>query len=266
MIKLIVVKKIKKLANLISASDRKERLRVLFEIRLNKLIYGHKPSDAMNLNSFLVRTSETCFPNLAAKISEAEDAAIWVYSNFENVAKNKPNLPFPNHYNADNSFSLICYALTRYLKPAVVLETGVSYGITSAIVLLALDRNNCGQLISIDLPPLSDPLGEYTGFGIPEHLRKNWILHFGSTRQLLPKVEKKTTNMGLFISDSANIYTLQRYEFESVWRVLASGSVMIFNNISRKLQRYLNSVEKAKFYSVWQTEKPLCVTGILLKK
>ena len=261
-----MIKKPQKIVNLIKSSDKNKRLRALFEIRLNKLIFDHKPSDAMKFNKFLKQLSETCLPNLLTTIREAEEASLWVHSNFANVKKKKPNLPFPNHYNADSSLSMICYALTRYLKPTVVLETGVANGITSAIVLLAIERNNCGKLISVDLPPLSDPFGVYTGLGIPEHLRKYWILHLGSTRQLLPKIVKETTNMGLFISDSANIYTLQRYEFESVWKVLASGGVMIFNNISRRLQRFLESVEQSKFYSVWQTEKPLSVTGILLKK
>ena len=261
-----MVKKIRKLVNLINVSDRNERLRVLFEIRLNKLISGHKPFDAINFSKFLARISEICLPNLLSTIGEAEEAALWVNSNFENIAKKIPNLPFPNHYNADSSLSLICYALTRYFRPTVVLETGVAYGITSAIVLLAMERNNCGKLISVDLPSLSDPSGAYIGLGIPEHLQKNWILHLGSTRQLLSKVVKNKKNIGIFISDSANVYTIQRYEFQAVWESLSSPGVMIFNNISRKFQKYLKSIDNTKCYSVWQIEKPLCVTGILLKK
>ena len=260
-----MVKKIQKLRNLVNASDRNERLRVLFEIRLNKLLARHKPSDAMNFNSFLSRTAETFLPNLFTTKIEAEEAVLWVNSNFINIAKKKPSLPFPYYYNADSSFSLICYALTRYLKPTAVIETGVAYGITSAIILLAMERNNCGKLISIDLPPLSDPSGDCTGLGIPGHLRKNWKLQIGSTRQLLPKVVKETKNIRLFISDSANIFTLQRYEFESVWKVLSSGGAMVFNNISRKLQRFLKSINESRFYSVWQTDKPSCVTGIVIK-
>ena len=261
-----MVKKIRKLVNLINASDRNERLRVLFEIRLNELIFGHKPSHAMNYDRFLARISEKYLPNLLAKIEEADEAALWVYSQFANVLEKKSNLPFPNHYNADNSLSLICYALTRYLKPNAVLETGVAYGITSAIVLLAMERNDCGKLMSIDLPPLSDPFGSYIGLGVPEYLRKRWSLYLGSTRQCLPKVVRNIKNMGIFISDSANVYTIQRREFETVWKSLSSDGVMVFNNISRKFQKYLKSVDNAKFYSVWQIEKPSCVTGILLKK
>ena len=257
---------IKKIVNLINASDKDDRLAVLLEIRLNKLIFGSKPLDAIDFNTFLYRISETYLPNFPTSIGESEDASLWVNSNFENVAKHKHKLPFPNHFNADSSFSIICHALTRYLKPAIVLETGVAYGITSAIVLLAIERNNYGKLISIDLPPLSDPLGEFTGLGIPKNLRNDWVLHVGSTRRLLPKVLEETKNIGLFISDSANIYSLQRYEFESVWKALSSGGVMVFNNISSKLQGFLKSVENSSFYSVWQTDKPQCVTGILLKR
>lgn len=260
-------KKSRKLLNLISSPDRVERIRILLEIRYNQMMSGLKPpSHAITYNQFLSQIGDSSLHNMLAKNGEAEQAVLSVRSNFAKISENKPNLPFPTYYNADSSLLLLCYALTRCLKPEIVLETGVGYGMTSAIILLALEHNNCGKLISIDLPPLSDPYGTHTGLAVSERLKRNWTLYLGSSKQLLQKNMIVSELIGLFISDSANIYTLQRYEFESVWRVLSSGGVMVFNNISRKLQRFLKSVDRSKFYSVWQIEKPLCVTGILLKK
>ncbi len=178
--------------------------------------------------------------------------------------ENKP--PFPTYYNADKSLALLCYALTHYLRPEVVLETGVGHGITSALVLFALERNECGKLISIDLSPLADPYGLCTALAVPEYLRKRWTLYLGTSRRRLPKVLKGMGNIELFISDSANVHTLQRYEFETVWPKLSFGGAAIFNNISHKFQRFLKSVDNAQSYSIWQMEKPSCVTGLLLKR
>lgn len=252
--------------SLISTVDRVERIRILLEIRFNQLIFGLKPSYAMTYDEFWVQTCDSGLHQLLTKRGEAEEALLWVRSNFAKVTEKKPNLPFPTHYNADSSLSMLSYAITRCLKPDVVLETGVGYGITSAVILRAMEHNDSGELISIDLPPLSDPYGTHTGLAVPEYLRRRWALYFGSSRQLLPKTLRATGGIGLFISDSANVYTLQRYEFESTWGVLSPGGMMVFNNIGRKLQRFLKSVDKSDFYSVWQMEKPSCVTGLLLKK
>ena len=83
---------------------------------------------------------------------------------------------------------------------------------------------------------------------------------------MLQKILRAKENIGLFISDSANVYTLQRYEFESVWGVLSPGGAIVFNNIGHKFQKFLKFVNNARFYSIWQMEKPSCVTGILIKK
>jgi predicted O-methyltransferase YrrM len=47
---------------------------------------------------------------------------------------------------------LYLYALLRELRPDVAVETGVCNGVSTAFLLLALDRNAHGALHSIDLP------------------------------------------------------------------------------------------------------------------
>lgn len=258
--------KIRKFATLFQDRDRYERIRVLIEIRLNKLIFRINPSRAISYDEFFRLFHDPELPCLIPIKKEAEETFRVTISNFEKIIRNKDNLPFPIYFNADSSFSIICYALTRYLKPNIVLETGVGYGIVSNVVLQAMESNECGTLVSIDLPPILARSGLFTGLSVPEHLKKRWKMYFGSIRQQIPKVMKNTSDIGLFISDSANVYTLQRYEFEAVWDALSSGGVMVFNNIGRKLQKFLKSVDNERFYSIWQLEKPSCVTGILLKK
>jgi hypothetical protein len=251
--------------NLVSAADRLERIRNLVEIRLNKLIFGTRSFNAMTYGELLRDSLDTVLHCLLTTKEESEEALLKIRHEFDKLAAKKDNLPYPIYYNADSSLALICYALTRHLKPEIVLETGVGYGITSAMVVQAMERNESGTLMSIDFPPLSDPTGIYTGMAIPGHFKKRWQLSLGSSRQQLPKVIKNIDKIGLFISDSANVYTIQQYEFKAVWGALAPGGVMVFNNIGHKFQRFLKSVDKSDFYSVWQLEKPLCVTGILLK-
>src|SRR5579859_763127 len=62
--------------------------------------------------------------------------------------------PFQLFHNGDSALARTCYVVCRILQPAVVLETGVAYGVTSAFLLQALHVNQNGKLLSIDLPPL----------------------------------------------------------------------------------------------------------------
>ena len=50
-------------------------------------------------------------------------------------------LPFPLAHNAAPSLARVCYALCRALRPAVVLETGVAYGVSSSFITKALELN-----------------------------------------------------------------------------------------------------------------------------
>jgi hypothetical protein len=129
-----------------------------------------------------------------------------------------------------------------------------------------MERNSSGKLLSIDLPPLSDPAGSSTGLAVSSDSRKRWTLRLGSSRRCLAEIVSGRENIDLFISDSANVYTLQRFEFETVYPRLSSFGVALFNNIGSKFQAFLQSVESINFYSIWQVDKPKCATGLIVKK
>jgi predicted O-methyltransferase YrrM len=56
----------------------------------------------------------------------------------------------------DSSFELvrIDYACRRLMEPELVADTGVAHGFSTAAILQALEDNQKGRLISIDLPQL----------------------------------------------------------------------------------------------------------------
>jgi hypothetical protein len=91
------------------------------------------------------------------------------------------------------------YALVRSLAPAVVVETGVCNGVSTAFLLLALERNRSGVLHSIDLPEIAGadyepgtfwegkqgaaiPPGKESGWMIPDGLRSRWHLVVGRSQ------------------------------------------------------------------------------------
>jgi hypothetical protein len=253
-----------KIMNLLMNSNRMDRIVSLFEIRINQLFFDKKPDVAMSFKEAL-----SLIPVEVSAIirsGEAEDAVLYARDLFADYSRKAGEpLPYPVVFNADKSLASLIYAFSRSWKPALVLEAGVGYGISSTLVLLAMERNGHGVLSSIDLPSLADPRGRFTGVVVPKH-NGRWFLQKGGSRQLLRASLAEVGSVDLFISDSANVFTLQKYEFESVLPFLSPKGGMIFNNISLKFQEYLGTLSQVDVYTIWQEEKQECVTALVLKK
>jgi hypothetical protein len=262
--------KLTKLLNLLLASDRLDRLKVLAQIRLDRGRFDHAPDPAATItfDAFLRRLEQRdpALFHLIKPDGEAAGAVREVRSDFERLTANAGVLPFPTYFNADWTLGLLSYGLTRRLRPELAIETGVGYGITSALVLLAMERNGSGRLASIDLPPLSDPTGRWTGRVVPERLRPRWKLLLGSSRRRLRDILDRGEPVGLFVCDSANVYTLQRFEIDTVYPRLAAGGAALVNNVGAKFQAFLRSIDRAECDSLWQVDKPASATAVLLKR
>jgi Methyltransferase domain len=88
---------------------------------------------------------------------------------------------------ADARLGQVAWCLARHLRPKRIVETGVARGLTTRVLLEALERNGRGRLWSIDLPPLLERgLAQETGAAVPERLHERWTLLRGSSRKLLP--------------------------------------------------------------------------------
>jgi predicted O-methyltransferase YrrM len=123
---------------------------------------------------------------------------------------------------------LLQYAAARALRPAVVVETGVANGVSSAYLLLALRRNGRGVLHSIEIGDRSFLAGSSgPGWLVPDWLRVNWRLHLGDARQILPDLLPELGPVDIFIHDSLHTPEQMRFEFECGFRHLRPGGLLV---------------------------------------
>ena len=130
------------------------------------------------------------------------------------------------------ALALAAYCLARQLRPSKVVETGVARGVTTRLLLEALDRNGTGALWSIDLPPLLEcELEEDVGVAVPGRRHARWTLCVGSSRRRLPGVLDRLGTIDLFVHDSLHTERNLRFELDRAWRTLAPGGVLLADDV-----------------------------------
>lgn len=139
--------------------------------------------------------------------------------------------PFGTFHNGDFALARLCYQIVRAIKPQVIVETGVCYGVTSAFLLQAMEVNGTGHLHSIDLPPLGKDADKHVGRLIPASLRSRWTLHRGIAKRLLPPLLAQLGEIDMFVHDSLHTCQNMRMEFASAWPAMARGGVLIADDI-----------------------------------
>lgn len=145
------------------------------------------------------------------------------------------------------------YAAVRSLEPSNVVETGVCNGVSSYIILKALEQNNGGRLYSVDYPmyaeePLPEfrrrshseehafsaiPQGKEPGWIIPAELTERWNLRRGKSQRELPKLLAGMDEIDVFLHDSAHIEPCMMFEFEIGWEWLREGGLLLADDINR---------------------------------
>lgn len=141
------------------------------------------------------------------------------------------------------------WALVRTRKPEVIVETGVCNGLSSSIILEALELNGTGRLVSVDLPEFSDPelntvkfwegkggavipAGRAAGWLVPADRKHRWNLELGKSSELLDKIFADTGKVDIFIHDSEHSYENQMFEFTEGFKALKSGGVLVATDIN----------------------------------
>ena len=123
------------------------------------------------------------------------------------------------------------WCLTRHLRPANVVETGVAHGVTSRFILEALERNGTGHLWSIDRPPLEHALHEQIGAAVSNQLKHRWTYIQGSSRRQLPRLARQLGTVDLFIHDSLHSEQNVRFEADQAWAVMRPGAAIVIDDI-----------------------------------
>jgi predicted O-methyltransferase YrrM len=142
------------------------------------------------------------------------------------------------------------YWAVRQAKPEIIVQTGVSNGLSSAFMMLALARNGpTGKLHVIDIPAIFDPAdpawtqkGAVYGVVIPEGKSSGWIVpdiyrdrfnvQVGDAKILLPKLVDTMDRIDMFFHDSDHTYHHMMFEFEQAMRKLVPGGVILADDIA----------------------------------
>jgi hypothetical protein len=129
-------------------------------------------------------------------------------------------------------FARALWCVVRHLQPRRVVETGVARGITTRVILEALEVTGEGHLWSIDLPPPgAGGLRDQIGIAVSEHLRHRWTYVRGSSRHRLTGLLCEQGPIDLFIHDSKHTKRNLLFELDRAWEALEPGGVMLADDV-----------------------------------
>ena len=184
---------------------------------------------------------------------------IAIQKHIEALRVEKTDGPFPpeGFHNGTVTLGTLCYLACRYLRPRVVVETGVAYGVTSTYILAALEDNHYGELHSIDLPPLALDATANVGYFIPPELRARWKLNLGPAKKLLPQVLERMKPIDLFVHDSLHTYSHMKWEFEMALSALRPGGLLISDDIdgNRAFEQMIQCQKIDSKFAIRQSRK-----------
>jgi predicted O-methyltransferase YrrM len=142
-----------------------------------------------------------------------------------------------------HAYRSLLYLFTRTIRPNIFVETGVLNGFSSAFILLAMEHNANGKLVSIDLPSVDPeildqgtgelPTGKRTGWAIPDSLRRRHDLRLGPAQELLPRAFAEMGAIDVFLHDSDHSYTHMMFEMSLAWGYLRAGGWVLVDNIEQ---------------------------------
>jgi predicted O-methyltransferase YrrM len=129
------------------------------------------------------------------------------------------------------------------------VETGVCNGVSTAFLLLALERNGEGELSSVDLPEIAGeeyeagifwdgkggaviPPGKEPGWMVPPELRARWKLVLGRSQDELPPLLEQVGTIDFFMHDSEHSYECMSFEFRAAWAALREGGVLVADDVN----------------------------------
>ncbi|MCY0860070.1 MAG: class I SAM-dependent methyltransferase [Sulfolobaceae archaeon] len=121
----------------------------------------------------------------------------------------------------------ILYAIVKTVNPKTVIETGIGPGVSSTMILSALET---GTLYSIDVRDKLEN-GKSVGFLVPEELRHKWKVYIGESRAVLPKVLNEVEKVDVFLHDSEHTFENVMFELTVVWEKLRRGGIILIDNL-----------------------------------
>lgn len=159
-------------------------------------------------------------------------AACEICAGFDDVWRSvTARLPDSCAHDAGAGLARTAWAAVRHLRPERVVETGVARGVTTSVVLAALERNGRGALWSIDLPDLRLAWRGGTSAAVPSGLRTRWTYVRGASRRHLPAVLAALGSIQLFVHDGLHTHGNMLFEFDLAWRHLSAGGLLLADDV-----------------------------------
>jgi hypothetical protein len=143
------------------------------------------------------------------------------------------------------------YAIIRKQEPNKVVETGVCNGISTLVILLALNKNDSRHLYSVDYPFRADesleefqketlenyggaaiPSDKEPGLIIPDELRSQWDLIIGKSQRELPQLLTELGAIELLIHDSEHSHPCMMFEYELAYEWIETDGLILSDDIS----------------------------------
>jgi predicted O-methyltransferase YrrM len=154
---------------------------------------------------------------------EASLAALW-------KPKRDPSEPLAVWTAREELLNLVG-VLVSLMRPAVVVETGVALGFTTATILAAMEKNEAGHLYSVDLPSLQFDPSREIGSAVPTEIRNRWTLVVGPTQKVLAPLLSDVAPIDLYVHDANHAYSEQLREYRAAWPHLRSGGVLVSDDV-----------------------------------
>jgi predicted O-methyltransferase YrrM len=203
------------------------------------------------------------------RMREIEERMEWARSKYE-TASGRQGLS-AIHSHGQRGY----YAIVRALEADTVVETGVANGASTYALLAALEDQDNGQLISVDLPFTETTYGELDdeaehlaflrekiridresatgetsiylpdgfdpGWIVPESLRHRWDLRLGRSQRELPALFSDLHDIDLFIHDSDHTMPCQLFEYELAWEWLRPGGILLSDDIGAAFDVFVDT-------------------------
>ena len=119
------------------------------------------------------------------------------------------------------------YALTRWQRPAVVVESGGFIGMSSAFILKAFvdEGLTTAKLHSIEWSEESEQ-----GVLIPDELRPQFVPLRGKIEDFVER-DQLPSSIDMFLHDSSHSYRHMLWEFRAFWPRLRDGGLLVSHDV-----------------------------------
>lgn len=160
------------------------------------------------------------------------------------------------------------YLVVRAIRPNIMIETGSFDGLGTAVILLAMDKNNRGVLYTIDLPNprLPQDIKAEPAWIVPDYLRARLELRIGKSSEHLEQVIQQAGGaVDMFYHDSWHTYENMIFEYQTIWSALRPGGYLM----SEYLPGRKGASKAFNDFAMTKAEKPVIVangTQFILRK